>query len=180
MATTSSARLTFSVRRAPDNWFEVSWRRADRDVFFQVRDAIKLLPPAVRAYDPVHKVWRVRSLAHLLGLTFYWPGLAERIEELLAKDDEPEPPAPAALPVEVERAFGTLHLLPSAPRALVEASRRVLARQHHPDHGGDTGKMTTINVAADAVLAWLDRTPEPSPSGPARRQRPGAGRRAAA
>lgn len=42
----------------------------------------------------------------------------------------------------------------SAPdlRELVERSRRELARQHHPDHGGDGQIMRGINALADYLL----------------------------
>ena len=34
----------------------------------------------------------------------------------------------------------------------IQQARRRLAKQHHPDHGGDAGHMQTINEAADAAL----------------------------
>lgn len=70
----------------------------------------------------------------------------------------------AALRAELARRFGT----PPPPPAsswhapcpdpvvaarIVTAGRRVLARTHHPDTGGDTRSMQGINAAAD----WLTR-----------------------
>ncbi len=44
-------------------------------------------------------------------------------------------------------AYATLFLLPTAPRAVVKAAYRALADIHHPDHGGTTLAMQTINAA---------------------------------
>lgn len=49
--------------------------------------------------------------------------------------------------------YKTLHLDPSAPPSLVEATRRSLASLYHPDRpGGDEAKMKAVNKAADAIL----------------------------
>jgi curved DNA-binding protein CbpA len=47
--------------------------------------------------------------------------------------------------------------LPSTPPALVDAAVRVLAREHHPDRGGDAARMVSINVAADRIRAQQKR-----------------------
>jgi hypothetical protein len=46
-----------------------------------------------------------------------------------------------------ESAFAALHLLPSAPAALVRAAYKCLAAIHHPDKGGDEGVMKHVNAA---------------------------------
>ena len=40
----------------------------------------------------------------------------------------------------------------SATKADLDAARRKLALQHHPDHGGDGAKMAEINVAYDVLV----------------------------
>jgi curved DNA-binding protein CbpA len=44
-----------------------------------------------------------------------------------------------------------LHLLPTAPLAVIEASYRALARLHHPDAGGNAEHMKLLNAARDAL-----------------------------
>ncbi len=59
-------------------------------------------------------------------------------------EDAPPPPPPPPPP---------RGACPSPPVAhgLVSAGLRVLAMKHHPDHGGDTRLMQTVNACA----AWL-------------------------
>jgi hypothetical protein len=54
------------------------------------------------------------------------------------------------------------------------AARRRLAREHHPDHGGDAERMRQVNEAYRLVLAEL-RAPAAPPLGPEapKRERPG-------
>lgn len=47
--------------------------------------------------------------------------------------------------------FALLHLLPTAPLAVIEASYRALARLHHPDAGGNAEHMKRLNAARDAL-----------------------------
>lgn len=47
--------------------------------------------------------------------------------------------------------WSELHLLPTAPRALVEAAYRVLTRECHPDVGGDHEAMVRLNAAIEAL-----------------------------
>lgn len=62
----------------------------------------------------------------------------------------------AVLASSAESAVGSEHhavlgVLPVAPREVVEAAYRALARQHHPDSGGAPGRMARINAAYEAV-----------------------------
>ena len=47
--------------------------------------------------------------------------------------------------------YAVLHLLPSAPLALVKAAYRELSRAHHPDVGGDADTMSAINDAYEKI-----------------------------
>lgn len=75
--------------------------------------------------------------------------------------------------------FGELGLPASASAAEVHDARRRLAKQHHPDLGGDPQRMRAVNAAAaDALAAIASReatpasTPDRSPRGPTGPPRP--------
>jgi|GEM_PF-1473963 hypothetical protein len=59
------------------------------------------------------------------------------------------------IPPTVALAYRRLGLPAGTPADQVRAARRQLARQHHPDTGGEHLTMTAINSAVDTVLAWL-------------------------
>lgn len=59
--------------------------------------------------------------------------------------------ASSGTPTTREKAFATLYLLPTAPAEVAQAVYRVLAKQYHPDYGGDLEKMKQINAAYDVV-----------------------------
>lgn len=48
--------------------------------------------------------------------------------------------------------YQVLHLTSDAPTPVVRAVYRALALLHHPDKGGDTERMKSINVAFEAIL----------------------------
>ncbi len=50
-------------------------------------------------------------------------------------------------------AYQTLHLLPTAPAAVIKAAYKALAVLNHPDHGGDTAAMQRINDAFRKLAA---------------------------
>lgn len=61
--------------------------------------------------------------------------------------------------------FAVLGLAPGASLEQVRAARRRLAKEAHPDHGGDEARMREINAAFDAaVKAVLRPSPAPAPS----------------
>jgi hypothetical protein len=51
----------------------------------------------------------------------------------------------------VERAYHTLHLLPSAPAELVDLAYRFWSKKLHPDLGGDDGQMAALNTAMEVI-----------------------------
>jgi hypothetical protein len=103
------------------------------------------VPYARRSYDPASKAWR------------FWGGYeAEAIEQLLAYFPDAEIPTRrrSGSGPKADRCtdhFRVLHLRETAPVELIEASYRVLARLHHPDHGGATETMQQINGAYAAL-----------------------------
>lgn len=56
--------------------------------------------------------------------------------------------------LEFQRAKVVLGFAESEPITadMVKERRKVLARKHHPDRGGDPAKMTAINAACDVLL----------------------------
>jgi hypothetical protein len=54
-----------------------------------------------------------------------------------------------------------LGLAPGATPDDIRAARRRLAKDHHPDRGGDAEYMQAINEAADAALLSVGAQPEP-------------------
>ncbi|MFI5272441.1 MAG: J domain-containing protein [Ktedonobacterales bacterium] len=124
------------------------WQRrwiAEERAWWIADDAISLLarrlPPVAEAFAR----WQARPLTldDLLGSEYRAREARVRYRLLV--------------PREVATAYATLGLAPGASGAAVKAARRSLARQHHPDAGGDHGRMAAINRAADIVLGWMAR-----------------------
>lgn len=64
---------------------------------------------------------------------------------------------PIAQPIEPDRSWmDVFHVSEAASREGVEAMYKTLARQHHPDRGGDTSTMTQLNVAWQNAQKWFD------------------------
>src|SRR5215475_7371451 len=70
--------------------------------------------------------------------------------------------------------FAVLGLAPTATLAEVRAARRRLAKEIHPDLGGDDGRMREVNRAFDQAVRRLlgrpergDPPPPPTPGEPA-------------
>jgi len=49
------------------------------------------------------------------------------------------------------RPYATLGVLPSAPREVVEAAYRTLAKAAHPDTGGSAERMRVLNAAIASI-----------------------------
>jgi len=109
----------------------------------EVVDAIKIQIPAdCRAYDPIEKAWIIHPI---------WAnGAVGILRSYFDVVDMIEPPSPTLIR-ESDRNFATLHLLPSAPAFLVDTVYKALARQHHPDAGGDPERMKAVNLAYEAI-----------------------------
>jgi hypothetical protein len=102
-------------------------------------DAIKLtIPSRQRTWKPEIKQWWFRAdvIVAVCSLADKHCGRYVHVEELYTPTDS----APVT-------AYAALHLLPSAPPEVINAAYRALAKQVHPDSGGDTAKMQEINAA---------------------------------
>ncbi len=116
-------------------------------------DALKTsIPASERDYDPVTKVWTVRSafyatIAHRLMVQAFG-----HVETFNAPRDQTSAPPPNPIR-STDRDFAALHLLPSAPPALVEAAFRCLSKELHPDRGGQHEAMVRLNQAVGSLRA---------------------------
>ena len=117
-------------------------------------DVIKhCIPSLDRTWDTVAKTWY---------LTPEWgDGLIEALRErgMTVTDMRPPLPPPTtggALPVgaALQAACEVLHITPDAPVAVAEASFKALAKQYHPDVGGDTATFQQLNEALSIFKAW--------------------------
>ncbi len=116
----------------------------------------RVVPPSYRRYDAARDVWEIRGV--------YWLSLYETLctELGAARVHEHETWAAFAGVRDGERtrfdrlprpdAYETLFVLPSAPREVVEAAYRALAKTYHPDRGGNGARMRRLNVARAAIL----------------------------
>jgi hypothetical protein len=110
------------------------------------------IPARHRRWDPESKAWSVfgnsRQWAdHAVALLLdYFPNahIAERPERTPGPWQACPPHALATDPD-----FAALHLLPSAPPALVVAAYKILAKYCHPDRGGTEEQMRSLNLAMD-------------------------------
>ncbi len=111
-------------------------------------DALKAqIPVHARTYDPETRAWTVRPP---------YTDMAARLMFTVFPDTEIVVYRGSAGPG-FDRAphagdpYRTLHLLPSAPRELVTAAHRCLAKLNHPDRGGDHDVMLALNHAVDEI-----------------------------
>jgi len=133
---------------APFAW-EVRWGGAGFD---EIKADFRRCFPRHRdaVYLPEQKAWSVPR-EHMRRLEAW---LALWLDEDAIAWERPSPPptrATAAAPL--APAYAALCLTEAAPAELVEAAHHILAKRHHPDHGGDHETMVTINHAIDVIRA---------------------------
>lgn len=75
-----------------------------------------------------------------------WSSLPPAMQVLACGGQVPIPSLPTEDP------YAILHLLPTAPVAVVRAAYRALALEAHPDHGGTDEAMTRLSSALAAIL----------------------------
>lgn len=122
---------------------------------------------------PVWILWvrrqdaRKRKLDHSRGVWLFHPSLKAEIEARFIQigwmvryempyfypDNDPAPPPPpnsVPWPRSADP-YRTLHILPTAPKAVVDGAYKALMRQVHSDYGGDDGDAQVLNVARDKI-----------------------------
>jgi len=105
------------------------------------------IPAQSRSYDPGTKTWTVDACFGPVAIGLLRQTFGD-VEIIHAHGQRPPEPV---LIRNSDSVFRTLHLLPSAPPALVEAAYKVLARLLHPDLGGNTATMQQVNTAYETI-----------------------------
>lgn len=118
-------------------------------------------PPTHRYYDESIRSWAVHidHLLDLVRLGMYHAGRVDYSE--LSTDMQMAIAAQKAAWRTGSRIIGekhdvvdpyrVMHLLPTAPPAIVDVVFKALAKIHHPDKGGDVEEMKKINEAYERI-----------------------------
>lgn len=102
-----------------------------------VYDLKATIPMQDRAWDPDAKVWYVDKLYADIAIQLFYSYFPEGMQKYERNNGD--------LPDWCYE----LHVLPSAPRQVIEAAYRVLSKEVHPDAGGNTEKMIKLNSAVE-------------------------------
>jgi DnaJ-domain-containing protein 1 len=144
---------TIFVQPNDSGGYRLSIKCAERDVFTELIDELKMIDPDLRQWQPSSRSWIIFDDDEAL----VWLAWAKNVHEAQIKHGEPSgrresvPPRKAAnCP---QTAHAALHLTPDAPPELIKAAYRCLATLHHPDKGGDTTRMQLINAAYKQLAA---------------------------
>jgi DnaJ-domain-containing protein 1 len=102
-----------------------------------------------RVQDPLAQLWDLLldAAARQLGAALFGPGAARRSGSRKGKPGE----FPRGLDAAIPKAYVALGVLPSAPRAVIEAAYRALAKDAHPDVGGSEARMRALNAAMTTI-----------------------------
>jgi hypothetical protein len=107
------------------------------------------IPSYARSYDDAAKSWTIAPTYAAVAVSLLRASFPDATIEESGHRPEPQPIRPS------DQSYATLHLLPSAPAALVDAAFRCLAKLHHPDVGGDAATMRRLTEAHDALSRRL-------------------------
>jgi hypothetical protein len=122
----------------------VSFRGLPGDLFRLILTDFKnLVSTTARRWDPARGCWLVKN------------GAGATVVRLLALYGVPYAqsdggPFHRASTTRAE-AYSALHLLPTAPPALVQSAYRILAKEAHPDRGGTVQDMQILNSAMEVI-----------------------------
>lgn len=112
-------------------------------------DRLKTIPPASRTYDPGTKSWRIQ---------FPYDGLAAGMLREHFPDAEVQTPPQrdrwgnVAQGCQCDDDHRRLHVCQSAPVIVVQAAYKALAKQLHPDTGGDGQAMQALNASYERLM----------------------------
>jgi hypothetical protein len=119
------------------------------------------IPSDGRGWDQTTKKWVVRAL-YIADLLTFLHGYKAQVQD----DRQPAQDAPRLpMPEELRDAFTALHLAPSAPLCVAEASYRALSKYYHPDHGGVADDFHRVNDAIATVRSYLNPQEETNGEG---------------
>jgi len=99
--------------------------------------------------DPLAEVWSqmLEGAARELARFLLGPGAMGRSAGRKGRPGE----FPRGLDRALPKAYLTLGVLRSAPRAVIEAAYRALAKDAHPDVGGSEARMRVLNAAIASI-----------------------------
>lgn len=134
---------------------------------------IRELPQGDRRWIDQDRLWWI-SASGMATLARRLPAVGDALMRLDAFGEEHEgdpslqfarrmaqAAAAPIVPPAVQEALTGLHLLPSAPAGVVQAVYRQLAKQHHPDKGGQKEAMQRLNKQYELALAWSRKAADP-------------------
>jgi hypothetical protein len=98
-----------------------------------------------RKWSATDRCWLLRDADAAIALCERF-GLLYECEHAESYAETPPTTPPTTI-----AAYSTLHLLPTAPQFVVHAVYRALAKQLHPDAGGNTLAMQRINAAMEVL-----------------------------
>lgn len=144
-----------TITRLPDYYRPWVWSlkvtSIEQDVFHELIESLKSnINHRKRKWDPTGKRW----LFHDDALEDVMIVLASHRIDFDMKEEHrhrqtSERPSTALMTR--QQAAAELYLLPDAPPDVVTAVFRVLAKQYHPDTGGNTEQMQRLNAAMEVL-----------------------------
>lgn len=122
---------------------------------YLVEDLKADIPVSNREWNPDRKVWNVHPAYAIAALRLMREVFGEVIVE--DRNSPRRDPLPPADRLQIDPDFARLHILPTAPRCVIDAAYRALSKQCHPDRVPEGERvraheeMIAISNAYDAV-----------------------------
>jgi hypothetical protein len=111
------------------------------------------IPLGSREWNNERKRWLVSALYVTDLLTMLQALGASVLDD---RDTAPTLTQVPAMPEDLEQAFATLHLAPTAPLGAADAVFKFWCRHCHPDVGGDPATFRAANDAIQTIRRYLD------------------------
>lgn len=138
-----------AIHIAADGTAEVAF-----EFCFSAVDELKArIPYHAREWHPDRKVWTIAS-GPFIGVAISIMQDIFGANSMYIQDDRAGRRPANGAPT-LDTAYRTLHLQPTAPPHLIQAAYKTLSLMHHPDRGGDTAAMQSINSAMDSLRDQL-------------------------
>lgn len=118
--------------------------RTPYDVDF-IDEFKRLISWRQRTWDPDAKVWHIRPSA-VDDVIAFCKTYYDDVNIVMFSRQRSQSSGTRS-----DGALDVLYLRPGAPKELIDAAYKTLARLHHPDKGGDTATMQAINAAYERI-----------------------------
>jgi hypothetical protein len=127
------------ISKLPQRYYPWRWAMTfdyDREMIEALKERIDYRQ---RRWNADAKQWWFTedAVRHILFLAEQFCGTVDFVDDVAERD----------LSEEDIQAYMLLHLLPSAPKAVIRAAYKAMAMLAHPDRGGDVLQMQVINAA---------------------------------